>query len=175
MHAHEEESSPIYWPPQQKYQEEPSPIYWPPQQQYQEKPSPIYWPSQQQYQEEPPPLSKFDFQNKMLNLLSETNQIMKSQQEMMKSQQELVYYTPQFFIKIDAKISTYIEQIINILNREEKELQSQPVANPNRHYMEDESTSYHEQAITTLKSEKVVENHMEERKEEQIEATQDLH
>jgi hypothetical protein len=41
--------------------------------------------------------------------------------------------------------------------------------------MEDESTSYHEQAITTLKSENVVKNHVGERKWEQIEATQDLH
>ena len=41
--------------------------------------------------------------------------------------------------------------------------------------MEDESTSYHDQAITTLRSEEAVENQLKERKEEQIEATQDLH
>ena len=41
--------------------------------------------------------------------------------------------------------------------------------------MVDESTSYHEQAITTLKSEEVVENQLEERKEEQIEVPRDLH
>jgi hypothetical protein len=45
-------------------------------------------------------------------------------------------------------------------------LQSQPMANSNEHYMVDEST-YPEQAITTLRSEEVVENHMEERKKEQ--------
>jgi hypothetical protein len=40
--------------------------------------------------------------------------------------------------------------------------------------MVNEST-YLEQAITTLRSEVVVENHVEERNEEQIEAPQDLH
>jgi len=42
------------------------------------------------------------------------------------------------------------------------------VVNPNGHYMVDESTSYHEQAITTMKNGEVVETHMEERKEEKI-------
>jgi hypothetical protein len=51
------------------------------------------------------------------------------------------------------------EQIINHLKRErEEELQSQLVANPNGYYVEDWSSSYHEQAITTLRSEEVVEN-----------------
>jgi hypothetical protein len=67
------------------------------------------------------------------------------------------------------------EQIINHLKRErEEELQSQLVGNPSGYYMEDWSSSYHEQAITTL-SEEVVENHEEEGKEEQIEVTHDLH
>jgi hypothetical protein len=42
------------------------------------------------------------------------------------------------------------------------------MANSNEHYMVDEST-YPEQAITTLRSEEVVKNHVEERKEEQKE------
>jgi hypothetical protein len=41
--------------------------------------------------------------------------------------------------------------------------------------MVDESTSYHEQAITTTKNGEVVETHMENRKEDQIEAPQALH
>jgi hypothetical protein len=44
------------------------------------------------------------------------------------------------------------------------------VVNPDGHYMVDESTSYHEQAITTMKNGEVVKTHMEERKDEQIEA-----
>jgi hypothetical protein len=49
------------------------------------------------------------------------------------------------------------------------------VANLDGHYMVDESTSYHEQAITTLKNGEVVETHVENRKEEQIKAPQALH
>lgn len=41
--------------------------------------------------------------------------------------------------------------------------------------MVDESTSYHEQAITTLKNGEVAKTHVENRKEEQIEAPQALH
>jgi hypothetical protein len=44
------------------------------------------------------------------------------------------------------------------------------VANLDGHYMVDESISYHEQAITTLKNEEVVETHVESKKEEQFEA-----
>jgi hypothetical protein len=46
------------------------------------------------------------------------------------------------------------------------------VDDPNGHYMEDECTYYHEQAITTLRNEEVFENQVEERKEEQ---TEELH
>jgi hypothetical protein len=41
--------------------------------------------------------------------------------------------------------------------------------------MVDESTSYHEQAITTMKNGEVFETHVKERKDEQIEAPQALH
>jgi len=68
------------------------------------------------------------------------------------------------------------EQIINHLKRErEEELQSQLVANPNGYYVEDWSSSYHEQAITTLRSEEVVENQEEKGKDDQMEVTHDLH
>jgi len=68
------------------------------------------------------------------------------------------------------------EQIINHLKREiEEKLQSQLVVNPNGYYVKDWSSSYHEQAITTLRSEEVVKNWEEERKEERIEVTDDLY
>lgn len=41
--------------------------------------------------------------------------------------------------------------------------------------MVDESTSYHEQIITTMKNEEAVETHVKDKKEEQIEAPQALH
>ena len=59
-----------------------------------------------------------------------------------------------------ARIETQLKQVADILK--EGKSQSQLMTNPNGHYMEDESTSYHEQAIT-LRSEEV-----EERKEEKI-------
>jgi len=73
-------------------------------------------------------------------------------------------------------IKAECEQIINHFKRErEEELHSQLVANPSGHCVEDLSSSYQEQAITTLRSEEVVKNHKEEGKEEQIEVTHDLH
>jgi hypothetical protein len=98
---------------------------------YEEESSPIYW-FPQQHQAEPPPQKNFNV------------------------------------VESIAKIEAHLEQSINHPNRKE-ELQSEPVANPNEHYMVDESTSCHKQAITTLRSGEVVENHMEERKEEQKE------
>jgi hypothetical protein len=71
-------------------------------------------------------------------------------------------------------MEAHCEQIINHIKRE-RELQSQLVANPSGYYVEGWSSSYHEQAITTLRSEEVVENHKEEGKDEQIEVTHDLH
>jgi len=58
---------------------------------------------------------------------------------------------------------------------EEEEFWSQSEANLDGNYVVDESTSYQEQAITTMKNGEVVETHMEERNEEQIEAPQALH
>lgn len=72
-------------------------------------------------------------------------------------------------------MEVHIEQIINHLNREEEEVQSQRVADFDGHYMVDESTSYHEQAITTLKNGEVVETHVKNKKDEQIEAPKALH
>jgi len=64
----------------------------------------------------------------------------------------------------------------NTLNKmEEEELRRQSMPNPDRHYMVDESTSYHEQAITIMKNGEVVETHVENTKEEQIEAPQALY
>jgi ABC-type proline/glycine betaine transport system ATPase subunit len=128
---------------------------------------------QQQSEAEPPPPMSSDFQDQMLKFMSKMGQIINSQNQIVKSQQEK--YTPQFFAEIDAKIETHFEQIMKHLNREEEELQNQPKANLDGHYMVDESTSYHEQAITTMKNREVVETHVEERKEKQIEAPQALH
>jgi hypothetical protein len=104
---------------------------------HEEEPSPMYWPPQKQSQQE--------------------------------------QYTPQFSAEMDARMDAHFEKIMNHLNREEEELQRQSVANLDGHYVVDKCTSYQEQAITTMKNGEVVETHMEERKEEQIEAPQAQH
>jgi hypothetical protein len=76
---------------------------------------------------------------------------------------------------MEAMMDAHFEQIMNHLNREEEELQRQSVTNLDGHYMVNESTSYHEQAITTMKNGEVVKTQMEEMKEEQIKAPQALH
>jgi hypothetical protein len=63
-------------------------------------------------------------------------------------------------------------QIANTLNkREEGKLPSQPVSNPKGHYMVEGSTSHHQQvqAITILRSGRRVDNHVQEKAEEQTE------
>jgi hypothetical protein len=56
-------------------------------------------------------------------------------------------------------MEAHVEQIINHIKRErEQKLQSQLLANPSGYYVENWSSSYHEQAIPTLRSEEVVEN-----------------
>ena len=70
------------------------------------------------------------------------------------------------------KTDAHLKQISDILKGEE--CQGQLVANLNEYYMEDECTYYHEQAVT-LRSEEVVENQMDERKEEQTEVPQEPH
>jgi hypothetical protein len=65
----------------------------------------------------------------------------------------------------------------NTLNRrEEGKLPSQPVVNPKGHYMVNENTSHHHQvqAITTLRSRRVVDNQVEEKKDEHTEALETL-
>ena len=60
---------------------------------------------------------------------------------------------------------------------EEGKRPSQPVVNPKGLYIREESSFNLEQvqAITTLRSGRVVDNHVEERKDEQIVAPQNLH
>jgi hypothetical protein len=114
-----------------------------------------------------------NFQDQMMKFMSKMDQIRDSQTQIMKSHQEK--YTPQFFTEMEAKMDANFEQIMNHLNREEEELQRQSMANLDGHYTVNESTSYHEQAISTMKNGDVVETHVEEMKEEQIEAPQALH
>jgi hypothetical protein len=65
----------------------------------------------------------------------------------------------------------------NTLNkRKEGKHPSQPVVNPKGHYTVNEDTSHHHQvqAITTLRSRRVVDNQVEEKKDEHTEASETL-
>jgi hypothetical protein len=70
-----------------------------------------------------------------------------------------------------AKLETQVGQMANTLNRrEEGKLPSQPVVNPKGLYMVNEETSHqHVQSITTLRSKKLVDNQVEEKKDEHTE------
>jgi glucosamine 6-phosphate synthetase-like amidotransferase/phosphosugar isomerase protein len=92
-----------------------------------------------------------NFQDQLMKFMSKMDQIRDSQTQIIKSHQEK--YIPKFFAEMEDRMDAHFEQIMNHLNREEEEeLQRQLVANPDGHYMVDESTSYHEQAITTMKN-----------------------
>jgi uncharacterized coiled-coil protein SlyX len=76
-----------------------------------------------------------------------------------------------------AKLEAQMGQLANTLNRrEDGKLPSQPVANPKGHYMVNEDTSYHQQvqAITTLRSGRLVDNQVEEQKDEHTEIPETL-
>jgi hypothetical protein len=103
-----------------------------------------------------------DFQDHMLKLMSKMDQTMTSLTQTVNSHFQSI-----------ARIEVQLEQIANQIG--EEELQSQLMANLDGHYKVDESTSSHEQAITILKNGEVVESHVKNRKEEQIEASKALH
>jgi AICAR transformylase/IMP cyclohydrolase PurH len=76
-----------------------------------------------------------------------------------------------------AKLEVQMGQMANTLNRmEEGKLPSQPVVNSKGHYMVEASTSNHQQvlAITTLRSGRRFENHVQEKEDEQTETRQNL-
>jgi hypothetical protein len=67
--------------------------------------------------------------------------------------------------------------MVNTLNRrEEGKLPSQPVVNPKGLYMVNEETSHHHhvQSITTLRSRKLVDNQVEDKKDEHTEVLETL-
>jgi uncharacterized coiled-coil protein SlyX len=76
-----------------------------------------------------------------------------------------------------AKLETQMGQMANTLNRrEEGKLPSQPVINPKGIYMIDEESSHqHVQSITTLRSGKLVDNQVGQKKEAHTEVLENLH
>jgi uncharacterized coiled-coil protein SlyX len=110
-----------------------------------------------------------DFQAQMLKLMGEINQEVKSRGQALTSLSQTLNSHAQAIARMEVQMELMANQI------EEEELQRKSEANLDGHYVVDESTSYHEQAITTMKNGEVVETHGEERKEEQIDVPQALH
>jgi hypothetical protein len=75
-----------------------------------------------------------------------------------------------------VKLETQVGQMTNTLNRREKgKLPSQPMVSPKGLYMVNEETSHqHVQSITTLRSGKLVDNQVKEKKDEHTEVPETL-
>jgi hypothetical protein len=119
---------------------------------------------QQQYQAASPPQYDSNFEDRLLQMMGEITGRFGEMTDRFDEMNQTINSHSQSIASLEAQA----ELIVDILDREEEEFQSQLVANPNEHYMVDEST-FPEQAITTLRSEEVVKNHVEERKEEKKE------
>jgi hypothetical protein len=108
-----------------------------------------YRPPQHQYQSAPPPPRNSAFEDKVLTALGN----LEANTQLLNSHSQSI-----------AKLEGQVGQLANALNqRKEGKLPSQPVANPKGHYMVDGSASDstpHEQvqAVTTLRSGRVVDN-----------------
>jgi hypothetical protein len=117
---------------------------------------------QPSYQATPSTQSNSDVQVQMLKLTGEINQKLKSRGQTLNSHSQAI-----------AKLELQMEQMAKQIEKEEFQRQSE--ADLDGYYVMDESTSYHEQTITTMNNGEVVEIQGEEKKEEQIEAPQALH
>ena len=76
-----------------------------------------------------------------------------------------------------VKLKTQVKQMANTLNKRKKgKLPGQSVANPKGLYMANEEASPHQhvQSITTLRSEKLVDNQVENKKDEHTEISETL-
>ena len=101
---------------------------------------------QQQYQAAPPLWSDSNFEDRMLKMMSDMTDRMVGKingkvGEIIDRVDEMTQTIKSHSQSI-ARLEAQVELIADIINREEEELQSQPVANPDEHYMVDESTSF---------------------------------
>jgi uncharacterized coiled-coil protein SlyX len=113
----------------------------------------------------------------MLNMLGEMKGEMTNMVGEIKGTVGEISQTVNAHFQSIAKIETQMGQLANTLNRrEDGKLPSQLVANPKGHYLVNEDTSYHQQvqAITTLRSRRLVDNQVEEQKDEHTEIPETL-
>jgi hypothetical protein len=112
----------------------------------------------------------------MLNMLGDIKGEMTNMVGGMKGTVDELSQTVNTHSQSIAKLKTQMGQLANTLNRrEEGKLPSQPVMNPKGLYMVDEETSHqHVQSITTLRSGKLVDNQVREKKDEHNEVSETL-
>jgi hypothetical protein len=149
--------------------------------------SSTYRPPHKQYQAAPPPWLDSNFEDRMLKMMSDMSDRMVGEVngrvgeithivDEMNGRMGEISQTVNSHSQSIAKLETQVGEIANTLNRREKgKLPSQPVMNPKGLYMVDEEISHqHVQSITTLRSEKLVDNQVGKKKEEHTEVPETL-
>jgi hypothetical protein len=119
----------------------------------------------QQYQEEPPSPKQSTLEETMAALKEASARLDKSMSAFLSQAEEdrqSLERTNNSNMQSFERMDAHFKQIMDIL--QEEKCQGQLAANHNEYYMEDECTYYHEQAVK-LRSDEVVENQMDERKE----------
>jgi hypothetical protein len=140
--------------------------------------SSTYRPPQKQYQATPPPQSDSNFEDRMLKMISDMSDRMMGEVNgrvgeithivgEMNGRMGEISQTVNLHSQSIAKLETQVGQMANTLNRrEEGKLPSQLVVNPKGLYMVNEETSHqHVQSITTLRSGKLVDNQVGDKKD----------
>jgi hypothetical protein len=149
--------------------------------------SSTYRPPHKQYQAAPPPWLDSNFEDRMLKMMSDMSDRMVGEVngrvgeithivDEMNGRMGEISQTVNSHSQSIAKLETQVGEIANTLNRREKgKLPSQPVMNPKGLYMVDEEISHqHVQSITTLRREKLVDNQVGKKKEDQTEVPETL-
>jgi uncharacterized coiled-coil protein SlyX len=140
--------------------------------------SPTYQPPHKQYQATPPQRAE-STDERILNLLGEVNGrigAIEGRIGAIDGKFDEMAHTVNSHSQSIAKLETQMGQMANTLNRrEEGKLPSQPVVNPKGLYMVN-ATSHLEQveSITTLRSGKLVDNQVENKRDEHTEVSETL-
>jgi hypothetical protein len=133
--------------------------------------SSTYQPPHKQYQAAPPPRSDSNFEDRMLKMMGDmSDRVVGKVDGRIGELTQIVgeiHQTVNSHSQSIAKLETQMGQMVNTLNRrEEGKLPSQPVMNPKGLYMVNEETPHqHVQSITTLRSGKLVDNQVGNKKD----------
>jgi hypothetical protein len=142
--------------------------------------SSTYQPPHKQYQAAPPPWSDSNFEDRMLKMMSDmSDRVVGKVDGKIGELTQIVGEIHQTVIshaQSIAKLETQMGQMANTLNRrEEGKLPSQPLVNPKGLYRVNATSHMKQvQAITTLRSGKLVDNQVEDKRDEHTEVSETL-